>query len=143
MEEFFVIPEAAALLRGYADESALPGMPEAKSDIGLYRQLEAAGVYHVFGAFREDFRLVGFAGLIVSRNPHYSVLIGTIESIYVDPKSRAGGMGLELIRACKTKASEVGAVGLFSAAPANGKLDQIYERMDCTLTNRVYFWGLA
>jgi GNAT superfamily N-acetyltransferase len=141
VHEFFYNPNTESLLSAYADECAIAGMPMPKPDFDLYAQMEKVGAYHAFAVLNDDFKMVGFAGLLISQNPHYSALIGTVESLFIAKEQRSGGLGLEMIRALKKFADDKGAVGLFSSAPSNSTLESVYDRLDCRCTNKVYFWG--
>jgi GNAT superfamily N-acetyltransferase len=136
-------PKLAALLEAYATESSIAGMPRFNPQLDTYRQLEAAGVLHVFAA-HEGEELVGFLCLLVSAVPHYGVKIATTESYFVAPEHRKNGAGLRLLREAEGLARDLGAAGMLVSAPAGGRLAQVLEAMPSYReTNRVFFKGLG
>nr|WP_269805969.1 GNAT family N-acetyltransferase [Pseudomonas sp. NMI1173_11] len=104
--------------------------------------MEAAGALHVVGAFAPD--LVGLASLLVYDLPHYAGRrICTMESFFVDPKHRAGGTGIRLLRAAEARALELGAMAMMVSAPANGRLATVLPRSGYRETNRVFMRALV
>jgi len=134
-------PDYHEIIREYASESSIPGMPAFNPDDKLYAQLEELGILHAFTARLGPF-LIGFIGLLVTPNPHYGCLIGTIESYFVRPDHRKTGAGLELLVRAREKAVELGAKGFLISAPHGAKLGKVLERRSFTHTNDVYFQSL-
>src|SRR5690606_4232312 len=85
----------------------------------IYLALERAGIVSMFGA-RVDGVLVGFIVLLTSMNPHYSVVLGAVESSFVAAAHRKSGAGVKLLREARRAAKDRGAVGLLVSAPLGG-----------------------
>lgn len=138
ISEFFDDPSAEALLAEYADECALAGLPPPVPHRDIYLALERAGVVSMFGA-RVDGVLVGFIVLLTSMNPHYSVVLGAVESFFVAAAHRKSGAGVKLLREARRAAKDRGAVGLLVSAPFGGKLAAVLKRSKrFDLTNEVF-----
>lgn len=142
-DEFLARPEVPALLAEYSNESRIGGLPAPAPDADLYRAMYASGTMHPLVAFDGDV-MVGFAVLIVYRNPHYGVTMGVLESLFVGSGYRSGGAGLQLLKIAETFAAGIGAVGMFVSAPDKSRLAQIMDaKRSYTLTNRAYFKPLT
>lgn len=136
-------PNLAELLNGYAQESAIIGMPGYNAQIESYRSMEALHILHVFGSYSGQ-ELTGFLCLLLTFIPHYGVKIATTESYYVSQEHRKSGAGLALLREAELCAAEYGAAGFFISAPIGGKLAQVMEAMPAYReTNRVFFRKLT
>lgn len=143
VEDFFDREEATLLLSQYEEECAIAGLPAPKPDVELYQLIEQAGAMRMFGAFSEN-RLIGFINLLVTRNPHYSAILGTIESIFVQKEERSnGGVGLGLLRKARQEAQNLKAVGLLVSAPAGGSFEAVMSRLEAKKTNQVFFWSFS
>ncbi|QII84184.1 GNAT family N-acetyltransferase [Bordetella hinzii] len=138
-DEFLARPETPALLAEYANESRIGGLPAPAPDAEMYRAMYASGMLHPLAAFDGE-TMVGFASLIVYRNPHYGVVMGVAESLFVAGAHRSGGAGLQLLKAAELLAVGLGAVGILVSAPEESRLAQVMDaKRSYTLTNRVYF----
>ena len=137
MEQLFGDEDAWELFREYANESSIREMPPFNPDVDLYIKLEQSGVLRCLGSFVDNV-LVGFGILLVTQNPHYSVRIATVESVFVTKAHRDTGAGLKLIYALKRQAKEQGAVALFASAPTHSQLDRVLSTMGWAHTNQVY-----
>ncbi len=126
------------IINGYADECAIEGMPRPKPDGRVYQQLINNGVMFPFTARIHPF-LIGFIALLVTPNPHYGCLIGTVESFYVLPEHRSSGAGLQLLARARQHATTLGAKGLLVSAPADGTLSAVLDGMNFMHTNEVFF----
>jgi len=134
-------PGVDALLREYAQECGIAGLPKPKAEWLTYARLEYHGALHVVGAYL-DGSLVGFCHVLVSLNPHYSALLAVTESLFVAAAHRGTGAGLALLREAGSIARQRGAVGLLVSAPVGGRLAQILPRCGYRETSRVFFRGL-
>lgn len=142
VDEFFDDRATDELLKQYADECAIDGMPRPFPHAGSYHALESTGSFFIFGAF-VDSELVGFMTVVMPILPHYSVRTATMESFFVSPKHRNGGTGIKLIKHVEAFATEQGAVGFLISAPAGGRLEKLLSRFDYRHTNTVFFRKLA
>ena len=130
--------EFAALAAEYAAEAAIDGLPPPAAKMETYRQLEATGILHAFGA-RLDGSLVGFITLLAPVLPHYGVPIAVSESFFVAAAHRRTGAGLGLLHAAEDEARALGSPGLLVSAPFGGRLFEILPRRGYVETNRVFF----
>lgn len=135
-------PTFPALLKEYAAECAIPGLPPPKANLETYRDLEAKGLLHVLAAVEAD-ELVGFLILLVPVLPHYSVGVAVSESFFVAKAHRGTGAGLALLRAAEQRAKAVGSPGLLVSAPFQGDLFKVLPRVGYAETNRVFFKAVS
>lgn len=140
--EFFAAPNCDELLAEYAAESATEGLPHPLPHRDLYDAMERSGMFHLIGAYRDD-ELIGFLVLLISVNPHYSVVIGVTESYFVASTQRKSGAGLALLHEAEIVARGCGAVGCLVSAPSNGRLADVLPRIGYRETNRVFFRDLS
>lgn len=135
--------EFDVLCAEYAAESGrMAEFGTPKVDADAYRAMEAAGVAHCIGVWR-DSELAGFGAVTLSVLPHFSKLIGCLISFYVAPAARRGGTGTRIREIAEHIAQEHGAVGLMISAPSESRLDVILPRIGYRATNRLYFKGFA
>lgn len=140
---FSAFKEFPALLAEYADESSIAGLPAACHHEASYLALERAGVMHILCAIL-DGELIGFVIVLVNVNPHYSVKLAVVESIFVAGKHRKSGAGLLLRKHAEQIAKEQGAVGFLLSAPAGSRFAKVMERDKAYReTNRVFFRSLV
>jgi hypothetical protein len=142
LADFSAHPDAAGLLAAYALECANEDLPPYNPSREVYDPLEQAGVLHTLAAFEGD-NLIGFLVLLVSLNPHYSVLLAVTESWFVAPEHRATGAGLELYRGARGMARGLGAKALYVSAPMGGQLAGVMAGLGARETNRVFCEVLA
>ena len=137
------ILDAHALVAEYVSESAIDGLPKPQPSREIYAMMEATGALQPLGAFIGD-RLVGFAVLLVTVNPHSGVPLGVTESLFVASAYRKRGVGLKLLRAVEAAAGNAGAEGLLVSSGIDSQLDAVLARLHhYRPTNRAYFRGLA
>ena len=120
-------PGVDALLREYAQECGIAGLPKPKAEWLTYARLEHHGALHVIGSYLDGI-LVGFCHVLVSLNPHYSALLAVTESLFVATAHRGTGAGLALLGEAGSIARQRGAVGLLVSAPTGGSLAAVLER---------------
>jgi GNAT superfamily N-acetyltransferase len=104
---FGAYPQTDTLLRDYAAESALEGLPAPKPHPETYFRRERAGVQHLFTAVAGGV-LIGFIVLLVDMNGHYSEKLGVIESFFVGTEHRRTGAGNMLLAAAEERATREG-----------------------------------
>ena len=126
------------LLKEYAAECSIPEIGEIKPSALLYASMESKGFQHCFGAFQGDM-LVGFASLLTTVYPHYSVKCATLESLFVGKQYRKMGAGTDLMRFVQQFAKEAGCKAILYSAPAGGQLERVLSnRKSMRRTNTVY-----
>lgn len=130
-------PDFQSLVDEYAAEAKIPEMPNHNPNIAGYKQMEALGMYHMFGAYDGD-KFIGFISVLVTPVPHYSAKIATTESFFVSASHRKGGAGVRLLRAAEACAKEQGAVILFVSAPTGGRLVQVMPGIGYRESHRVF-----
>lgn len=126
-----------ALMREYAAECAIGGLPPAGEKFAAYPLIEATGIFHIFGAFFDDM-LVGVIAVLLPVLPHYGVTIAISESFFVAQEFRKSGAGLKLLRAAEQKAQEAKSPGLLVSAPTGGRLASVLPGIGYRETNRVF-----
>lgn len=133
------LPETDALLKEYADESAIKDLPHPNEKMPTYYLLEDSGVLHSYGAFVHGL-LVGFIVMLASELPHYGLDIATIESFFVTKSARRTGAGIKLLHASEAQAKELGCKGVLLTAPVESQLAAYLNiRKDYKPTNVVFF----
>lgn len=92
--------EAEPLLLAHWAEVSPFGDIHPDVDWSIYEMTDDLGFYRCYTA-RSEGELVGYAGFIVRRHPHYGTsLQATHDVLYLHPSARHGLAGLEFIRWC-------------------------------------------
>lgn len=115
------------LLKEYAAECSIPEIGEIKPSEQIYAMMESAQLQQCFAAYLGD-ELIGFANLLTTIYPHYSVKEATLESIFVAAEHRKLGAGTALKQAVKQYAKEAGCQDLLSSAPKGSKAEQVLSK---------------
>lgn len=133
----------SALIKEYADECAVSGLPMPERALpAIYRQLETSGALDVFGAYDDE--LIGFISMLQYPSAHYGVPLGVSESFFVSKERRGTGAGALLRKTIKERAKERGLGGVLLTATVNGPLAAVLEKSDdCVETHRVFLMGVA
>ena len=132
-------PNFKQLIAAYADEAALVGMPAPNPDYATYAKLDQLDTFVVLGAFLQG-KLVGFISMYVVQLPHYSELVATTESFFVDSQYRKTNAGHLLRSRARMEAQQRGAIGIFFSAAIGGKLERILAASkDCNRTHSTFF----
>lgn len=119
--ELFEDPEWAELVEEYSKECglALIGKPAPRLDV--YENLERAVAAQCFGVW-QDGKLTGFAMVLCSVVPHYSLNCANTESLFV--RNGCPG-GTTLMAAVDRHAAEAGATAIFYSAPVRSRLARL------------------
>ena len=126
------------LVREYAEECRILGLPDPIPNIETYKALDGSGFYCCLSAMDGE-RIIGIACLLAPLNPHYGRHIAAMESYFVRPDYRAGtGAGLALLREAAAWAQEMGCPALMVSAPADSRLQRILPGQGYRETNVVY-----
>jgi GNAT superfamily N-acetyltransferase len=132
-----------ALVREYAEDCRLDGLPPPDEKLAAYDLIERSGIFTAYGAFADGV-LVGFMAVLVPVIPHYGIGITVTESLFVGAAHRGTGAGLALLRAAERHAEEAGSPALMVSAPTGGQLADVLSRhKNYRETNRVFMRGLA
>jgi GNAT superfamily N-acetyltransferase len=115
------------LLKDYAGESAIAGLPPPVPNVDIYRRLESNGSYHGFGAFC-DGELVGFFMALWTVNPHYGVHIAFMESFFVAKAYRRTGAAMHLLDCAERYFRGLKSPGFFVTAPVGSVLEKMMRR---------------
>lgn len=132
--------EFSSLADEYAEESSIKGMPHPTFKIATYRALEASGSLYVFSAVLVE-ELVGFLAMLVPVIPHYGVLIGVCESLFVAKAHRHTLAGLKLLVAAEEMAKGAGSPGLMVSSPTGHRLCDVLPKMGYEEASRAYYKG--
>lgn len=138
VSEIMGAPEFPALVREYAREVAIAGMPPPDAKMALYQHLETVGMLHAFSAVIGG-NLVGFISLLAPPLLHYGTAVAVSESFFVANGHRKSGAGLRLLRAAEDMARTLGSPGLLVSAPIAGRLAELLPHCGYTETSRVFF----
>ena len=130
------------LLAGYADESSIADAGNINPNWTAYRAMEQAGIYQVSAAFLGG-QLVGFAGVVLTDNPHYGRRLAVTESLFVEKAARKRGIGKQLLTHVERFASINRAAGLLVSAPFGGRLADVLPRSGYQQTNQIFFKALS
>lgn len=140
--ELVADPAFPELMDEYVRECAVPGVDRMGPRMDIYEALEATGAMRLLAARVGD-ELVGFMALVLVPDPHYGLLLGVSESLYVHPAHRGTGAGLALLRAAERAAQDGGAAGMRIGAPQDGPLDCVLARRGYDVTHRVHLRRFA
>lgn len=135
-------PNIHDLLKEYAAESSVKGLPKPNAKVELYRAIEGSGQIVMLGTWANG-ELIGFAAVINTVLPHYGIIVSVMESLFVTAERRNTGAGLGLIRLAEKIAASVNSPGLLVSAPAGGVLEQILPRVGYGITNTAWFKSLS
>lgn len=131
------------LLREYAEECSILGLPPVVDKLTGYKAIERSGVFKLFGAFTDTGMqgrvLIGFVAIISAVIPHYGTLISVAESLFVGKDYRHLGAGLRLIEFAELQAAAAGSPGLLLSAPKDGILEKVLPRCGYRETNTTFF----
>lgn len=126
--EILNAPNAAELLRAYAEESLFPDPVPQQA---VYAVLEQAHVLKCFGAYSGSTNLlIGFISVLVAVMPHHGRLIATSESLFVDPAYRSAGVGNLLLTAGEQHAIKFGCEAFMCLARIGGSFEKLLARRD-------------
>lgn len=142
MADIWAAPNCVDLLREYAEESSIEGLPTPTAKKKLYDALEVSGNLHALGAFIGS-EMIGFIIVLNTPATHYDITLFTTESFFVSKLHRATGAGLKLLNEAEKFAKDNNACGLLISAPAGGRLASVLERREYKETNRVFFKRLS
>lgn len=130
---------ATALISEYAAECSIPAIGEISPQADAYAALEKSGLLRGFMVF-DDGIPKGFAIVLTPILPHYGKRVATIESLFMSKAGRRGGLGLYLMRAVESHATDEGCVGILYSAPAGGQLERLLAaNADYERTNAVFY----
>ena len=142
VDEAFDSPVFVALCDEYREESARdPGLMGALPSREPYTNMVNLGLMRPLGVF-VDGELVGLCAVLITPVPHFDGrVLASTETLFVAQAHRAGGAGLQLLRAAEALAADAGASGLYVTAPVGGRLERVLPGMGYRETNRVFFRG--
>lgn len=120
-------PNFLEILREYAEELAVEGLPHPSAKMEMYHQLEKIGILHPIAAYLGD-KIIGFVNILMTVNPHYGVAIASTESFFVSKIHRDTGAGLKLRSEAEVIAKELGSAGFIISGPTGGPLVALLEK---------------
>lgn len=141
IDELERAPNIHDILDEYAAECAIDKLPPPNPDVNTYRALEAAKKLKIIGAFMDD-ELIGYASILTTSLPHFSLLLSIMESLFVTKTHRGTGAGARLLKAAEQHADSMKSYGLLISAPIGGVLAEVLSKSSAyTETNRTFFRG--
>ena len=136
IDEWEANPVFHTLVEEYARECAIAGLPHPRPRFDIYKAMGDAS--HPIGVFLGD-ELVGFAVLLTPTIPHYGIMIGVTESLFVSKPKRKTGAGLKLIADVKRRAKEAGSPGVIISAPTGSDLAELLPMLEFDEVTRAFF----
>lgn len=136
--ELEALPYIYDFLDEYAAESAVKGLPHPSAKAESYKNLEATGIFHIFGAFTSG-ELIGYITVLVSVLMHFDQMVATTESFFVRKAHRKTGAGLKLLRTAEKFAREQNSPGLLISAPLYGDLCELLPLVGYAPTSCIFF----
>jgi hypothetical protein len=119
---YTLVREEPTLLDEYKRECANPLLGEPDPDWAMYAHLETVGAFQAFAVYEGPW-MIGFAGVVTSRLPHYSKKYGAIESLFVTKAHRHTAAGASLFFEVMRYGKEEGCTALLGSAPAGSELE--------------------
>ena len=126
--ELFTDPAFDLMAAAYASESGTAEYGEHCVDKDGYYALEADGDASLLVAESCDC-IVGFAVICRGVHLHYSKGVAVLETLFLDPAFRRGGLGIKLIRAAQKLAKDKGFEFMTASAPVGSRRNKLYARM--------------
>ena len=123
------------ILAEYAKDCLVDGYEPQEQ---IYENLDKAGLLYCFGAYIEG-ELLGFVSIIVGVMPHNGKKMATVESIFVRPRYRQYGAGLQLIIEAGDEAKELGCELIVYSARIGSALDKVLEHRDSFTKTHVQY----
>lgn len=137
-------PEVQVLIKQYAEECAIAGLPDPSYKFELYQSLYNMKLLRIVVAKTDEDQIVGFVCVLGSTLPHYGIPIATVESFFVGKQYRKTGAGIRLRIWAERIAREFNSPGLLICCPIDGSLDNYLSKCkDYRVTNKVYFKRLV
>lgn len=128
------------LLREYADECAMEGLPPPSAKMDSYDKLEKIGILHPYRATHEGI-LIGFITVLIPTLPHYGICVAVSESFFVTKAQRRTGAGMKLLQCAEDITVELKSPGLLVSAPHGSVLEQVLPRSGYRQASSVFFKG--
>lgn len=125
-------------VKEYAEETTDSHIPVSGLQAEFYDEKDAEGVLFPVCAY-DGGKVVGVAGLVVSRSGHYPFPIVSLDTFYLRKAWRQGSAGLRFIRALKKRAAELGAPGFVVTAHPGSAWDKLCERQGMTHLNNLWW----
>lgn len=139
VDNFFALPDINLLIDEYRNECGNKAFGMAPPSQSHYSKLADAGVLFPAVAKDEEGKPVGFVVLLAISLPHFEgKMMANVESIFLAKKHRKGASGLALIKWARSKAKQLGAVGVYLSAPVGSRLEVLAHKL-FKKTNSVFF----
>lgn len=132
-------PNAHELIAEYAAECSIPAIGGINPQPQIYKALEEAGIFQVFGAYAGE-KLVGFASVLTSTLPHYGKKVATMESLFASKDHRSGGLGTLLLSHVENYAQASGCPAIFYSALIGSRLEKLLSlRSSCIRASAMFY----
>lgn len=109
-------PEYTRLRAQYTAESGMKPLGRGKTNLADYDDTKMIAVM-------ENDKLVGFSCIRLIEHPHHvGRILAAMDALYIEPSSRKGRAGVNLLNETKAYAKDCGAVALTVSAPYGSRL---------------------
>ena len=137
VSEIEAFPNFPILQHEYAEECALEDLPYPQPKMEDYKDIEALGIFSLFGAFLVD-ALIGYATVMSYKSRHYGIYLTLTESIFVTKSERHTGAGNELIQLTEQQSCIWKSPVHMITAPIGGSLAGILPHKGYKPTNMIF-----
>lgn len=139
VNKFFALPDINLLIDEYRNECGNKAFGMAPPNQVHYSKLAEAGILFPAVAKDEAGKPIGFVVILAVALPHFEGrLMANVESIFLTKSYRKGTNGLELIKWARSKAKQLGAIGVYLSAPVGSRLEVLADKL-FKKTNSVFF----
>lgn len=111
---------------------------ELDVDLRMYIKAVSNRTIRVYTARDDDGVLAGYAIYFLYRHPHYNVLVGAQDVLFITKEKRRGLTGIKLIRFSEDKLKEAGVKVITQRTKKHKDLGRLYERLGYGLQEEVY-----
>lgn len=116
--------EFEALSKAYRAEVGNKDYLDGVLSRDTYVQFDAQDRMRFYAILEDDTRLVGLVFLMFNNVLHSTMLSATIESFYLSPEVRKGGLAKWVLNELKGAAADKGAPGFLVTAPTGSRMDR-------------------
>lgn len=122
--ELSAYAEFESLIKAYRSEVGNKDYLDGVLSRDTYVALGEADRMRFYAVVEDEVRLVGIVTLMFNNVLHSTMLSATIESFYLSPEVRKGGLAKWVLSELKVAAGEKGAPGFLVTAPKGSRMDR-------------------
>lgn len=126
-----------SLIKRYSDSSKMDGVPDVNLQTQVYLNMEAMGIFTMFGAFSGDL-LVGIIATTAAPVPRHGGILANVEAFYVEPEHRSSGAAKRLLDMAEADVRAKNAVVFSMTAPTGSTLERISPRLGFRHSHSVF-----